>query len=76
MSAEDPRAFSGKSAKGKDYAFCQRQMQVFTGKNTVTCTERRDSLGEFGAPPIGTVVAFKMVSGRIHDGQMIFDVAV
>jgi hypothetical protein len=74
LSGDDPMKFEGKSAKGKDYSFCQQRIQLWTGNKAVTVSRRKDKLEDFGPLPIGTLVEFKVTNARVHDGQTTFDV--
>jgi len=74
LSADEPRAFSGQSAKGKAYAFAQRRIQLWTGNKAVQCAERKDKVEDFGPVPIAAKVTFKVVNARISDGQVSFDI--
>ncbi len=74
---EEPQKVSGKSAKsGKDYSFCSRRFQLFTGKSNVVCSEMRDSLGDFGAIPLYTVQEFEVESARMDGSQLVLRVKV
>lgn len=70
---EEPRRVQGKSAKGKDYDFWMLGVQIWTGNKAVQCGFRADKLEGLPTLKAGGAESFKIESGRVRDGQLVFD---
>jgi hypothetical protein len=70
---EEPRRVQGKSAKGNPYDFWMLGLQIWTGNKAVQCGFRADSLDALPTIEAGAANSFKIESGRVRDGQLVFD---
>ncbi len=70
---DEPRRISGKSVKGKDYDFWNLGIQIWTGNKAVQCGFRADTAAALPKIEQGKASSFKIESGRVRDGAMVFD---
>jgi hypothetical protein len=70
---EEPRRVQGKSAKGNPYDFWMLGLQIWTGNKAVQCGFRADALDALPTIETGAANSFKIESGRVRDGQLVFD---
>lgn len=63
----------GRSPKGKDYDFWMLGIQIWTGNKAVQCGFRADRPDDLPKIAEGGRESFKIESGRVRDGQLVFD---
>ena len=71
---EAPRQVKGTSGKGRAYDFWNLRLQIWTGNKAVECTIRKDTEAELPKIQQGIKQTFRVVNGRINNGQMGFDI--
>jgi len=76
LAVEEPRHVKGTSGKGRAYDFWNMRVQIWTGNKAVECTVRKDSEAELPTIPQGVKGTFRVVNGRINNGQLGFDIEV
>jgi hypothetical protein len=74
LAVEEPKEFSGNGKNGKPYHFFNRKLQIWTGSKAVECTIRKDKLEDHGQILIGSRATFRVVTGRVYNGQLSFDI--
>lgn len=74
LAVEDPKEFKGTGKSGKPYEFWNRKLQIWTGNKAVECTIRKDKLDDHGQILVGSRATFRVVNGRIYNGQLAFDI--
>lgn len=74
LAADEPRHSQGTSGKGRAYDFWSQRLQIWTGNKAVECTARADKRDEFKPVPVGSRGTFKVLSGRVFNGALSFDI--
>jgi hypothetical protein len=73
--ADDVKEFSGTSKGGKPYSFAVREIQMFTGRNTVLCKFQQDTGTAFPAISIGQTRTFKVEGFRMNGNVPVLTVS-